>query len=1192
MPERLTECLVERGHLTSDSAEEALERQVLMGGALDTALFELGLAEEHVVLDALSEAYGLEVASPRQASQALDHRALRALPEQWARKHRLAPLSLESDGQTLSVLTPAPADIQLVVRLGELLETTIRPIIAPEFRVEERLALLYGLEPDERHKALIASFGGRLPKGGPPAVSGGHDLDFSAAVARLRDPKSRDHIARTTLRHIGRKLDFSALFIVQDGFLDGWMARGEGAENVHGVSIPVDPDSAFRVVLDTKAHYLGPLAADESHEEFIRCLGRPHPRSVLIVPLRIQDRTVALLYAENGAHEIPTRLAADVMLFVSHVQAAMLTLLLRRKASTFSQLPASDSIETGLPESLDLPVPPPAEPPSTSSSVPDPATSGLGVGAALARIETRRAPSPGPGPEDTTEVPSDFLNLESSPSPTLDTSLEALGEDAVVRGPALTTDTELPEFLAAPTPPSKPEGAEPVEFDEPELEAPETLEIPMEQLEEGEDVHVELDPAIAMPAAGMSTPDAASDPTFEMSPVFEAPVELEPPAESVEPPDEPLGVVIPAPMEFVLEAEPPSEATEALASRDVPSRAPETTASLDLPQETSEPPEVPPTAPDTVRPEEDTDPLSVVDPLEAETPVLSLGREDRVLTLEPPPAPSETEIIPELANAASVAPDSKKSSDLSPLPPFGAPIAEEVSTQPADDEGGMAGQSGPLDGVGVEEAAGLPVASLDDPSELVTDSAGGVLSDWESIEVEEGTPVNALATETTEPVTAPFRPQTDARDWSEIEAPEAPTFTGKREDVPDLSASVLEETLGRLPEGSPDESWDSVEASDWDRPEPELEPSADVDAPSLDLPPEALSLPEAPNGLPVPDLSEEAWLQASSEVGKPKVLPQDVIERASQPPVPDEAIVSPLSEEQQEAGSQAFEAEVEERLDQLEHSMKRVRGMAREALAAMGPPALPMIAERFPGPLVVNPFAPEVILPTFPECGPLLSLVAHHGRDAHEHVQPHLDAPDAVIRFFSTYFYSSVYVPEAIPRLIQRLHDEEARICMTAARTLFGYRSHSAFKQVLDHLHGRLNASSIAARRHSAFLIGVFRDVTAIPDLIEILERKERSLTDVVESALAEITKQRFGSSPRRWRSWWAKNESKNRIEWLIEGLSSRDELIRKSACEELRAVTGQTFDYDPTSARRKREEARRKWQNWWKTEGATARTP
>src|SRR5262249_2824227 len=103
--------------------------------------------------------------------------------------------------------------------------------------------------------------------------------------------------------------------------------------------------SAFRVVLDTQAHYLGPLPADELHLKFLDQLGRPHPRAALIVPVRIKARTVALLYGENGPHTIPPRLAADLMLFTTHVQGALEALLVRRKVESLSELPASDRIE-------------------------------------------------------------------------------------------------------------------------------------------------------------------------------------------------------------------------------------------------------------------------------------------------------------------------------------------------------------------------------------------------------------------------------------------------------------------------------------------------------------------------------------------------------------------------------------------------------------------------------------------------------------------------------------------------------------------------------------------------------------------------------------------------------------------------------------------------------------------------------
>ncbi len=960
MPERLTQCLVDRGVLSPEAAEEALERQVLMGGALDTALLELGLVEEPELLGAFAEVFGLEVARPEDATAAVDERALRALPEQWARRHQIAPLSLDSG--LLSVLTPAPADVQLVVRLGEMLELTLRPVLAPEFRVAERLALLYGTEPDERHRALIAAAGGRV--GAPPSLESG--LDFGAAVARLAEPQSRDEVGRTALGYVGRHVELSLLLVVQDGLLDGWMGRGPGADRLAGVSVAVHADSAFRVVLDTRAHYLGPLADDPSHRQLLAELGRVRPRAALIAPIRVRDRTVALLYADNGPREFPPRAASNILLFLTHVQGALLTLLNRRKAASLSQLPASDSVELPVPWALSEPPPP------------------VGRG-------------------DTVEMPVSVLEAAMAAA--------AHGEGIL------------------PSHPPQPANPEPDGFDEAFEEALASID-PSELGPEDEPFEL-LD---AMESSG-----AASDTDGSM-------------------PWEPVDLSSPGLIE-VANAEPEA--------------------------------------------------LSFPEPAQPEGPVAT-----------------DPEVEPGADPAGFVA----RQED--------ARIAEpEASDQEAGD-------------------AGYPPPG-EQPVQLDFD----------------------------EPVSGDL-PEPDPSDWD-------------GEDEPG--------------------SWEPVETSAWD------EVAADPDPGPTDLGPPAADVGAGPSESdpgarsPAPaDLGTEAWLRAANRVEAPRALPPDVLERAAMEPsgrapldaaatVVQRALPTTAAESTEVAnestevpavanrigavaiesrsfapGSSALAEEVRSRLEQLAHPMKRVRGMAREALAAMGPAALPLMAERFPGPLVVNPFAPEVVLPPFAECGPLLSLLDHHGRESHPFVLARLDAPDPLVRFFAAYFYSAVYVPEAVPRLIQRLHDEEARICMATARTLFGYRSHSAFGQVLSHLHGRLEASSVAARRHAVHFLGLFRDVSAIPVLIDVLDRKDRTLLDVAESALAEITKQQLGTSARRWRAWWAKNGDKSRIEWLIDGLAGKEEAIRRSAVEELRALTGEDFGFVPAGPRRARDQAVAKWRSWW----------
>ena len=271
---------------------------------------------------------------------------------------------------------------------------------------------------------------------------------------------------------------------------------------------------------------------------------------------------------------------------------------------------------------------------------------------------------------------------------------------------------------------------------------------------------------------------------------------------------------------------------------------------------------------------------------------------------------------------------------------------------------------------------------------------------------------------------------------------------------------------------------------------------------------------------------------------------------------------------------------------QLESDDEADRAAASVQLRALGSAALPAFVGHFPGPLTADPFAPRGVLPPFADCGPVLSLVAACGDAAHPMVMRALDSRLPLERFFATYFYTDVHVPEAVPRLTRRLHDEEPRISRLAVRTLKTYDQDPEFSGVIEHLHARLISPSLSARKHAASFLGQFRDETAVPELIAVLERKEKGLTDVAQRALVEITKQSFAMSARKWNTWWDNNKGSPRIEWLIAGLESKDRAIRSSSGKELLALTGMSLGYNPDGSKREREEARRRWVNWWRRQG------
>jgi hypothetical protein len=101
-----------------------------------------------------------------------------------------------------------------------------------------------------------------------------------------------------------------------------------------------------------------------------------------------------------------------------------------------------------------------------------------------------------------------------------------------------------------------------------------------------------------------------------------------------------------------------------------------------------------------------------------------------------------------------------------------------------------------------------------------------------------------------------------------------------------------------------------------------------------------------------------------------------------------------------------------------------------------------------------------------------------------------------------------------------------------------------------------------------------------VPGLIGRLE--QGSGVEAAHAALVAITKQDFGTKPKRWASWWKKHQDDDRIDWLFEGLAHKTPEIRAAAEQELRTLTGEYFGYAFDLPREAREAARARWQAWW----------
>jgi len=146
VPADLAVLLADAGLVSAEGLERARARQREAGGALDTALLELALVREGELAPLLERASGLPAAP--EGLLAPDPRARRVFPARVAERHGLAPYRLEE--RELSVLATYPVDLAVVDEISFMLSLDLVPHVAPEWRVRELMARVYGTELPER----------------------------------------------------------------------------------------------------------------------------------------------------------------------------------------------------------------------------------------------------------------------------------------------------------------------------------------------------------------------------------------------------------------------------------------------------------------------------------------------------------------------------------------------------------------------------------------------------------------------------------------------------------------------------------------------------------------------------------------------------------------------------------------------------------------------------------------------------------------------------------------------------------------------------------------------------------------------------------------------------------------------------------------------------------------------------------
>ncbi len=218
------------------------------------------------------------------------------------------------------------------------------------------------------------------------------------------------------------------------------------------------------------------------------------------------------------------------------------------------------------------------------------------------------------------------------------------------------------------------------------------------------------------------------------------------------------------------------------------------------------------------------------------------------------------------------------------------------------------------------------------------------------------------------------------------------------------------------------------------------------------------------------------------------------------------------------------------------------------------------------------------------EHGPILDLVTQIGPKCGPALSEKMRDADRKVRYYATLCAAELRPSDVLNEIIERLFDGDEQIRDVAVDALTGYPK-EALNKGLEFARRALHSEDNARVKLAAEGLTKLEDTLAIADLIDAHSRGGDA-GEVSRCALQILTGQDFGSSNRKWRAWWDKNQGTNRIIWMLEGLNHKNAEIRENASETLRKLTGEYFGYGHDLPKKEREKTRKLWLAWWEQTG------
>lgn len=156
--------------------------------------------------------------------------------------------------------------------------------------------------------------------------------DVLKLEAELERAINRDEVARLTLRIARVYCRAAGLLVVHGSTIAGLRGDGEGIGScLDGILIAAEARTLFTIPLRRQRPLRGPAPEVGYDARLLKAMGRTEIKETLIVPVRIRQRVVNLLYVDNGSEPLPDTSVGALVALGGLLSRAYERLILERK---------------------------------------------------------------------------------------------------------------------------------------------------------------------------------------------------------------------------------------------------------------------------------------------------------------------------------------------------------------------------------------------------------------------------------------------------------------------------------------------------------------------------------------------------------------------------------------------------------------------------------------------------------------------------------------------------------------------------------------------------------------------------------------------------------------------------------------------------------------------------------------------